>query len=64
MQLSSYVKTITNKRLLIYESRGDSNRCTPCRGKLDQHDTYASHASPRTLDVCFPQAVPVRDNLS
>jgi hypothetical protein len=22
----------TNKRLLISESRGDSNRCTPCRG--------------------------------
>jgi hypothetical protein len=21
-----------NKRLLISESRGDSNRCTPCRG--------------------------------
>jgi hypothetical protein len=23
---------VTNKRLLISESRGDSNRCTPCRG--------------------------------
>jgi hypothetical protein len=32
-----------NKRLLISESRGDSNRCTPCRGKPDQHDTYASY---------------------
>jgi hypothetical protein len=31
------VKTATNKWLLISESRGDSNRCTPCRGKLDQH---------------------------
>jgi hypothetical protein len=36
----------TNKRLLISKSRCDSNRCTPCRGKPDQHDTYASHASP------------------
>jgi hypothetical protein len=39
------VKTVTNKQLLISESRGDSNRCTPCRGKPDQHDTYASHPS-------------------
>jgi hypothetical protein len=38
----------TNKRLLISESRGDSNRCTPCRGKPDQHATYAFHDSPRT----------------
>jgi hypothetical protein len=35
-----YVMTATNKRLLISESRGDSNRCTPCRGKPDQHNTY------------------------
>jgi hypothetical protein len=58
------VKTATNKRLLISESRGDSNRCTPCRGKLDQHVTYASHASPRMPDVRFLRAVPVRGNLS
>jgi hypothetical protein len=32
MTLSNYMKTATNKRLLISESRGDSNRCTPCRG--------------------------------
>jgi hypothetical protein len=44
---------VTNKQLLISESRGDSNRCTPCRGKLNQHDTYASHASPHTSGVCF-----------
>jgi hypothetical protein len=31
--------TTINKRLLISESRGDSNRCTPCREKLDQHIT-------------------------
>jgi hypothetical protein len=27
------VKTTTNKQLLISESRGNLNRCTPCRGK-------------------------------
>jgi hypothetical protein len=58
------VKAAINKRLLISESRGDSNRCTPCRGKLDQHVTYASHSSPRTPDVQFLWVVPVRDNLS
>jgi hypothetical protein len=56
--------TDTNKRLLISESCGDSNWCTPCRGKPDQHDTYASHASPRTPGVCFLRAVPVHGNLS
>jgi hypothetical protein len=34
-----YVMTYTNKRLLISESRSDSNWCTPCRGKPDQHAT-------------------------
>jgi hypothetical protein len=42
MQLISNVKTVTNKRLLIFESRGDSNRCTPYRGKPDQHVTCFS----------------------
>jgi hypothetical protein len=56
--------TATNKQLLISESRGDSNRRTPCKGKPDQHDTYASHASPRTPDVRFLRVVPVRGNLS
>jgi hypothetical protein len=36
--------TATNKWLLTSKSHGDLNRCTPCRGKSDQHDTYASHA--------------------
>jgi hypothetical protein len=54
----------TNKQLLISESHGGSNRCTPCRGKPDQYDTYASHVSPRTPSVRFLRAVPVRDNLS
>jgi hypothetical protein len=58
------VKTATNKRLLISESRGDSNRCTPCRGNPDQNATYTSHSSPRTPNVRFLWAVPVRDNLS
>jgi hypothetical protein len=52
-----------NKRLLISESRDDSNRRTPCRGKPDTHDTYVSHASPRTSHVCFLRAVHVRGNL-
>jgi hypothetical protein len=34
-----YVMTATNKRLLKSESHGDSNRCTPCRGKPNQHAT-------------------------
>jgi hypothetical protein len=55
---------ITKKRLLISESRGDSNQCTSYRGKPDQHDTYASHASPRTSGVRFLRAVPVRGKLS
>jgi hypothetical protein len=56
--------TATNKQLLISESRGDSNRCTLCRGKPDQHATYASHSSSRTPGVHFLRAVSVRDNLS
>jgi hypothetical protein len=55
--------TATNKRLLISESRDDSNRCTPCRGNLNQHDTYAFHASPRTPDVRFLRVVLIRGNL-
>jgi hypothetical protein len=47
------VKTVTNKWLLISESHGDSNRCTPCRGNPDQHDTYAFHPSPHTSGVRF-----------
>jgi hypothetical protein len=57
------MKNATNKRLLISESRGDLNRCTPCRGKPDQHDTYAFHTSPCTPGVRFLRAVPVRGNL-
>jgi hypothetical protein len=64
MALISYVKTATNKRLLISESRGDSNRYTPCREKPDQHDTYAFRASPRTPRVHFLRAVHVCGNLS
>jgi hypothetical protein len=56
--------TTMNKWLLISKSRGDSNRCTPCRGNPDQHDTYTSHASPRMPDVRFLRMVPVRGNLS
>jgi hypothetical protein len=54
----------TNKRLLVSESHGDSNHCISCRGKPDQHDTYAFHVSPRTPSVCFLRVVPVRGNIS
>jgi hypothetical protein len=64
MALISYVKIATNKRLLISESHGDSNRCTPYRGKPDQHDTYASHASPHMPNVCFLRMAPICGNLS
>jgi hypothetical protein len=53
----------TNKQLLISESRADSNRCTPYRGKPDQYDMYAFHTIPCTPSVCFLQAVLVRGNL-
>jgi hypothetical protein len=46
---------VTNKRLLISESHGDSNQCTPNRRKFNQHDTYASHTTPRTLPVDGPR---------
>jgi hypothetical protein len=52
------------KRLLISESCGDLNQCTPSRGKHDTHNTYASRTSPRIPLVCFLWAVPIRGNLS
>jgi hypothetical protein len=55
--------TSMNKRLLISESRGNSNRYTPCRGKPDQYDKYASHAGSRTPDVRFLWVIPVCGNL-
>jgi hypothetical protein len=64
MSLINYVKTATNKRLLISESHSDSNRCTPYRGKPDQHDMHASHANPRMPSVHFIRVIPVRGNLS
>jgi hypothetical protein len=36
--------TATNKWLLISESGGDSNRCTPCREKPDRHATRFSRS--------------------
>jgi hypothetical protein len=53
----------TNKRLLISESRGYSNRCTPYKEKPDQHVMYTSHSSPRTPVVRVLWAVPICDNL-
>jgi hypothetical protein len=43
MTLISYMKTTMNKQLLISESRGDSNRCTPYGGNLI-NTTHAFHA--------------------
>jgi hypothetical protein len=46
--------TITNKWLLISESHGDSNRCTPCRGKPDQHVTRfpcSAHVWSKTIRI-------------
>jgi hypothetical protein len=62
--INYYLMAAMNNRSLIFESRDESNRCIPCRGKLGQHDTYASHASPHTPGVRYLRAVPVRDNLS
>jgi hypothetical protein len=59
-----YVMTVTNRQLLISDSRGNSNHCTPCRGKLKKHTMYASHSSPRTPSIRFLWAVPIHDNLS
>jgi hypothetical protein len=42
------------KQLLISESHDISNRCIPCRGKPDTHDTYASRTIPRTLPTDSP----------
>jgi hypothetical protein len=53
-----YLMAATNKQLLISESRGDLNWCTPCRGKPDQHNMYAFHASPRTPGVRFILLLP------
>jgi hypothetical protein len=54
----------TNNWLLISESHVDSNRCTPCRGKIRSTRHILFHASPHTSGVHFLRVVPVRDNLS
>jgi hypothetical protein len=64
MQLNSYMKTTTNKRLLISKSRDDSNRYTLCREKPDTHDMYAFHDSPRTQHVSFLRVAHVCGKLS
>jgi hypothetical protein len=64
MPLISYVKTATNKGLLISESHDDSNRCTPCRKKPDTHDIYAFRASQHMPLIRFLRAVSIHDNLS
>jgi hypothetical protein len=64
MTLINYVKTAMNKRLLLSESRGDSNWCTPYGGKPDTHGMYTFCASPCTSLIRFQRAIPVRGNLS
>jgi hypothetical protein len=62
----SYVRDDCHKQAVtpIWESRRFESMYTLLGGKPDQHDTYASHASPRMPGVRFLRAVPVRDNLS
>jgi hypothetical protein len=43
-----------NKQLLLFESRAAIKLLLDGRGKPDQHDTYASLASPRTLPAGGP----------
>jgi hypothetical protein len=52
MQLISYVKTATNKWLLIFESHSDLNRCAPYRGNL----IHMTHTLPMPLHVCHSYA--------
>jgi hypothetical protein len=54
MPLISYVKTAMNKRLLISESRGDLNQCTPYKEKYNQHTTRfprSAHVWPSTIHI-------------
>jgi hypothetical protein len=61
----SYLRDDCRKQaILIFESHDDSNQCTPYRGKPDQHDMYASHASSHTPGVRFLWVVPIHGNLS
>jgi hypothetical protein len=57
----------TNKRLLIFKSCNDSNRCTLCRGKLDQHATRFSrsvHVWSRTIHISrCPHIATLRETL-
>jgi hypothetical protein len=60
--LISYVKIVTNKwysYLRVAVIRIDAHPA----GEIDQHDTYPSHSSPRTSDICFLWIVPVCGNL-
>jgi hypothetical protein len=51
MPLISYMKTTTNKRLLISENRADLNRYTPCKENLI-NTLYTFHAR-MTLDHMY-----------
>jgi hypothetical protein len=64
MQLS-YLRDDCHKQSVthIRESRRFESMYT-LQGKPDQHDTYASHASPRMPSIRFLRAVAERGNLS
>ncbi len=54
--------TATNKRLLISESCGDSNRCTSCREKPNQHATRFPCSVCvwfRTIRISRGQCIPI-----
>jgi hypothetical protein len=61
----SYLRDDCHKQAVthIRESRRFESMYT-LQGKPYQHATYASHASPCTLDVRFLWALPVHGNLS
>jgi hypothetical protein len=50
------VLTATNKRLLISESRGNLNQCTPCRGN-PTNTPHASHAWSKTICISCGQHI-------
>jgi hypothetical protein len=65
ISLLSYLRADCHKQAVthIRESRRLESMYN-LQEKSDTHDTYASHASPRTPLIRFLRAVPVRGNLS
>jgi hypothetical protein len=62
----SYLRDDYHKQVITHiESRGDLNRCTPCRGKPDQHTTHFPRSVrvwPSTIRIsCGPHIVIFRE---